>query len=535
MLAKLSLLQTLRNRKGIDGLLFAGWGGSLVLILGLFVALFFAVGFWWVYWRSADMDTWMVYEAFLLDDGLRQEYFDHPGYLTILLLGEWFRLLHAAGLLPANALSVLPQVADNAASGVAWMRATQAGRLLSLLLALSFLLSFAGLLRVWLRDWRIAALAMFMLAFSGGMMMEARTMRTELIAAGCAYTALLILLVVHRAAPSVRLLLVALAAFLAMLAMENKVHIIFLLAAMAPLVVILAPDEPRQQPRVGIATAIGAIMAAVVLAWLAWPLAHAGLFDPAIVAQRQALLGTGFPLQQSAIALWFALWIALYALRARLDAAESVAAVAALIAGGALGLLTLDLRYDLQNVAAALNPFETMFAFAAGSHPDLVAGGAVAGGSAFKLVLDGIMLLLARLTFVLASSPRPTIFLEWAVFAMLIYGWRRGHRKLVLQAAAMVGASLAVDLVGTVRGLKLEYFLITDPLVIMTAGLLLVKMPELQTHRLTYPLGAALICVTFAVGLAEPVKHSFKRDRPLDFCVPHYNKTQRIERFSFCP
>ena len=41
MLAKLSLLQTLRNRKGIDGLLFAGWSGSLVLILGLFVALFF--------------------------------------------------------------------------------------------------------------------------------------------------------------------------------------------------------------------------------------------------------------------------------------------------------------------------------------------------------------------------------------------------------------------------------------------------------------------------------------------------------------
>jgi len=535
MSAKLSVLEKMRNRKGIDGLLFAGWRGSLVLILGLFVALFFAVGFWWVYWRSADMDTWMVYEAFLFDDGLRQEYFDHPGYLTILLLGEWFRLLHAVGLLPANALSALPPVADTAASAAAWMHATQAARLLSLLLALSFLLSFAGLMRVWLRDWRIAALSMFMLAFSGGMMMEARTMRTELIAAGCAYTALLILLVVHRAPPVARLALVALASCLAMLAMTNKVHIVFLLAAMAPLVVILDLNEPRELGRAGVAVAIGAVVAAVVLAVLAWPLARAGLFDPAIVAQRQALLGTGLPVQQVAIALWFSLWIALYAVRARLGAVESVAAVAALVAGGALGLLTLELRYDLQNVVAVLNPFETMFAFAAGSHPDLMAGGAVAGGSAFKLVLDGVMLLAARLTFVLASSPRPTIFLEWAVFAMLIYGWRQGHRRIVLQAAAIIGASLAVDLVGTVRGLKLEYFLITDPLVIMAAGLLLVKMPELLTHRLTYPLGAALICATVAVGLAEPVKHSLKRDKPLDFCVPHYGKTQRVERFSFCP
>jgi hypothetical protein len=41
--------------------------------------------------------------------------------------------------------------------------------------------------------------------------------------------------------------------------------------------------------------------------------------------------------------------------------------------------------------------------------------------------------------------------------------------------------------------------------------------------------------VIFAVGLAEPVKHSLKKDVPEDFCKPHYPRTERIGRFSFCP
>jgi len=127
-----SLVPELRRRAGIEGLFVFGWAGSLGLILIFFIALFFAFGFWWPYWRAADMDTWMVYEAFLFNDGLDQTYFAHPGYLTILLLGLWFDLLHAAGLLSVHALFELPPVSDIAASASAWMRATQAARLLSL-------------------------------------------------------------------------------------------------------------------------------------------------------------------------------------------------------------------------------------------------------------------------------------------------------------------------------------------------------------------------------------------------------------------
>ena len=84
-------------------------------------------------------------------------------------LQAWRPHLVTRALIPAGALA-----AALLAVGVAWQRATQAARVLSLLLGLAFVGSFAALLRLWLRDWRIVALAAFMLAYSGGFMMEAR-------------------------------------------------------------------------------------------------------------------------------------------------------------------------------------------------------------------------------------------------------------------------------------------------------------------------------------------------------------------------
>src|SRR5664279_3681184 len=199
-----SLVPELRRRDGIEGLFVFGWAGSLGLILIFFIALFFAFGFWWPYWRAADMDTWMVYEAFWFNYGLDQTYFAHPGYLTILLLGLWFDLLHAAGLLSVHALFELPPVSDIAASASAWMRSKPAARLLSL-------------------------------AFSGGLMMEARVVRTELLAAAFAYSALLILLLTPRCNERWRVVMAGFASMLATLAMVNKIQIIFPLMTFPPI------------------------------------------------------------------------------------------------------------------------------------------------------------------------------------------------------------------------------------------------------------------------------------------------------------
>lgn len=534
----LARLDVWRRSVGIEKLFVTGWGGAIASILVALVALFFVTGFWWPYWRSGDMDIWMVYEAFLLNDGLPQEYFDHPAYLTILLLGHWFGALHLGNLLPTYALSALPPVADNVASGIAWMRATQAARLLSLFMGLAFVTSFAYLMRSLVRDWRVAALATFALAFSGGFMMEIRIVRTELIAAGFAYTALLITLIVaQRGNNAWRPFLIGAAALFATLAMLNKVQILFLVAAIPPIALIFGRqlDEPPAFWWPGgraVAVAAAFVAAAVLATAFTWPIAMSGLFDPTAVANRMKIFGSGIPVYQALIGVWILAWMAAYAVLFRVGALETISAVAAVVAGIGFGLLVLALHPNIQNAVAVMNPLEKMLAFASGVDSDLTRSGS---GSFLRTLLDGVGLLLARETFFLSSSPRPTLFLQWVVFVALFFAWRRGERKIVFQVLALFAVAWSIDLAGTFRGLKLEYFIITDPLVIIAAAWLLVQVPALKSHRWTYPVVLTLLVATVCVGLAEPVKHSFKRDMPLDFCVPHYAYTKQIERFSFCP
>ena len=88
------------------------WGAELlVFCVGMLVS-FLVAGFWYSYWRVADMDFWVVYNAFLLNEPLPQEYFDHPGYLSILLLTYWLRALHGLGIVQVISLSALPPVSD---------------------------------------------------------------------------------------------------------------------------------------------------------------------------------------------------------------------------------------------------------------------------------------------------------------------------------------------------------------------------------------------------------------------------------------
>jgi hypothetical protein len=61
------------------------WALCLVLAGGL-AASCLALGFRLPYWRNADQDLVLAYHGLLLNDGLPQEYFDHPGYLYFLVI-----------------------------------------------------------------------------------------------------------------------------------------------------------------------------------------------------------------------------------------------------------------------------------------------------------------------------------------------------------------------------------------------------------------------------------------------------------------
>ncbi len=225
-----------------DRLVPFNWRGQLLFVCAGMVASFLVAGFWYPYWRVADMDYWVVYNAFLLNAHLPQEYFDHPGYLSILFLSYGLRALHELHLVQVISLTALPPVSDMTAFTRAWTVATQAGRVLSLFYALSFVFAFSYLLRLLVRDWRIAALGGFFLAFSGGMAMQMRILRTELLAAGFFTTALLMLLIAARRGPAPwRPAAVGLASFLMTLAMLNKIQVVFLICALPVIVLPFGP------------------------------------------------------------------------------------------------------------------------------------------------------------------------------------------------------------------------------------------------------------------------------------------------------
>src|SRR5260370_13852638 len=107
------------NKDAFDRLTLLGWRGGLAAITVGLAASFFLSGYALIYWRNADMDLMVIYNALALNDGKPHLFFDHTSYLTILSVKFWYQLLHACGLLDAWSLSAIPSAADPAAFGPA--------------------------------------------------------------------------------------------------------------------------------------------------------------------------------------------------------------------------------------------------------------------------------------------------------------------------------------------------------------------------------------------------------------------------------
>src|SRR6202163_5054038 len=185
-------------KDAFDRLTFLGWRWGLAAIVAGLAASFFLFGYALIYWRNADMDFMVIYNALALNAGKPQLFFDHTAYLTILSLKVWYQLLHGLGLLDAYSLSSIPPASNPAAFDAAMTSAVRAGRVLAWLIATGCVLIFAGLVRRVVRDWRVAMLATLAFAFSGGVAVHSRILRSELVAACPVIFALLLLIVAGR-------------------------------------------------------------------------------------------------------------------------------------------------------------------------------------------------------------------------------------------------------------------------------------------------------------------------------------------------
>src|SRR6202790_3699479 len=235
-------------KDAFDRLTFLGWRWGLAAIVAGLAASFFLFGYALIYWRNADMDFMVIYNALALNAGKPQLFFDHTAYLTILSLKLWFSLLHGLGLLDAWTLSAIPPATNAAAFDAALTGAVRAGRLLAFLVATGSVLIFAALVRLIVRDWRVAMLATLAFAFSGGIAVHSRILRSELVAACPVIFALMILIVIGRRANIARPLGIAVAAALCVLGLENKVQAILLIAALPLLVIPFGSTKSASVP-----------------------------------------------------------------------------------------------------------------------------------------------------------------------------------------------------------------------------------------------------------------------------------------------
>jgi hypothetical protein len=530
--------QTAAAKDTFARLTFFGWQWGLTAMVAGLALSFFLFGYAVIYWRNADMDFVVIYNALALNDGKPQHYFDHPAYITILSVKFWFRLLHALGLLDAFSLSSMPSAANASAFDAAMTSAVRAGRLLAFFIATGCVLIFAGLVRLIVRDWRVALIAAEAFAFSGGVAVHSRILRSELVAAMPVIAALLILIAAGLRANVARPLAMAAAAALCVFGLENKVQAILLIGTLPLLVLTFGAEESAstafwRNTRSAWLAAIVASIVAVAATWLAWPLITTG-FDRTLLdaAKFHPLLMGRYGVYQAALLILICGCMIAYAVIWRISTAETLASMFAVAAGASMALLALNIEYNAGNPIAVLNPLEKMLTFADASTASAANGSGLSG--ILSLLLDGIGSTLARYSFVLHASARPTVFLTWLIAPGIILAWRRGDGQAAFQALILLLAAIGIDALGVRRGLKSEYFIFTDPLIILSGAILLDRMSDLRFRKWTYPVAVALFALHIAIGQAEPVKYAFRRTGPESMCEwnRHYLPLQPLP---WCP
>ena len=200
----------------------------------------------------------------------------------------------------------------------------------------------------------------------------------------------------------------------------------------------------------------------------------------------------------------------------RVSAAETLASMFAVAAGASIALLALDLEYNTGNVIAVINPLEKMLTFADASTADAANASGLWGILLLLLERDriGAGALYVRAAS-LAASDGISRLADRPRHRLCVAARRKAGRDPGPDAAAGRDRNRRA---GVRRGLKSEYFIFTDPLIILAGAVLLDALSDLRFHKWTYPIAMALFVLHIAVGQAEPVKYAFKQSGPESIC-----------------
>ncbi len=450
----------------------------LFLLLGMILS-FLLFGFWSPYWNKGTSNLISVYEALLYNDHLPQEFFWYPSYLSPQLLGLWYRVLHLVGLIPQYKLSDLPALTTAPVFDATWQNFVTWGRLQSFVIGCVYVCLVTVLIRRLIRMWQIAVLAGVALAFSDGIALAYRIMRSELLSSALVFLALLLTLIAAREGPNGRRFLnLGLAALLVSLSLTEKVQA--LLPGLTIPVIALAFGKDERDASAS-AVSQGAWLRAVILCSLGLVLVvpTIGLVEDGLTGmasshlfQYRPLFANWPGLYQWLLVAYVAFGMVLYASIWRVRPLDTALGLMAVLVGLALGLLALYGRYDLNVVIPVVNPVEHLHAVSGSPGANLPTTSIAMLASQF---LTGLGKALAVHTFFLSPSHRPTLLIEWlAIYAALLI-WRRGEKQVALQIGVILVAGFAVDVSFTLRTMKIYYAPYTDPFIVLAGAIALTQ------------------------------------------------------------
>ena len=509
-----------------------------VVLVGMVVSVLL-IGYRSPFWARAASDIVSAYEGLLYNDRLPQEFLAYPALLSGQLLGLWYRLMHLLGMLPLDRVSELPKAPTVGQFDAIWQSLIAGARGYTLFIGALYVVVFTVLVNRLTAAWQIAGLAAVALAFSSGVALEYRIIRSELLSSALIFTALLATLVATRErSDNARLAWLACAGLCAALGYVEKVQA--LLPALAiPVIALAFPPHAhggrlatREQPGASKGddwrkAAIVAALALVVLipalrlmqwgitamptaAYLAYPRLGAGLSGV-----YQWLIGLGVV---GAIVAYGWLW--------RIPPAQTAAVVGAVLGGLALGLCVAYLRYNPQVVAAIANPLEHLQAHAGGDGAGLPSGSGL--GTVGKLV-GSVFSALAIHTFLFYPSHRPTLIIEWLAIAAAVVLWRRGDRLRCVQIAVLLAAGFALDGIFTLRQYKVFYLPFTDPFIIISGAIAAVPFLDRLVQRNVQYLTMVLITLYILWGHAQSVRFAYGgSDKEGKICVVVAQFTTRV-------
>ena len=471
----------------------------LLLMSGVIIGVAAYHGFFLPYTNLSDDDTVYVAQTLLFNAGMAQTYFDHTGYIYILVVSKIFVLLHLLHVIPVdNFHSIL--VAKN--FNIAFSQLVFAGRFISLFFSIIFVYTFYFIVNTLTNSRSLGVLLSVMLASTTGIAIQSMIIRPEMMSAYFGMLAFFLFVRAFQGQSHHFFWLLFFAAFFNFLALAVKLQAIIQFIAIPFLAIGFAYTTRLTANQIIVDhrhKKLNCVLFAVSL------LFFAELIGKVIV---------DIHFYQLIVIMLFALWLRLSRLLFSISRDALTTITLCLFAGSAIGFYCYYIHYANNNVVYLFHFFTHLMPFA----PDSMRAGMI---HSFLLCLK--QTLFTKISFVYLKK-YPINLLASVLLLGAIYLFFKNQKIDALFLLFLLSACIFTETLFHFRYYCAAYHIYIEYLYLMGIAFLCMKLHILHSHamRLVWLIGAMIAAFSIASNLNQIQKNTFTGmniyQKPEHFC-----------------